>query len=109
MNKQDLKQLIKEEIAKTLSEGVSLNMNKIFQILKDNGYEPKITKGNKVFGIKKIMVNGKIWGRTGIESNGEMFGSDMWNRNITSEEEVLDAMRELEKDAEIIFRSKYDD
>jgi len=121
MNKSELKQLIKEEIQKVIEAdnlydateddpyyakevgrktGVKLNMRKIINILKNAGYPYSIDDGNKLF-IKSVRTGGKgddvDYGSIKITRNGELFGSDLWGKEIKSEEEVIPAIEEFVK------------
>ena len=122
MNKQDLKQLIKEEISKVLEAdniydateddpyyakevgrdtGVKLNMRKIINLLKDAGYSYSINDGNLLFpkSIRTGMKEGDVdYGSIVITRNGEVFGSDLWGTEINSEEEVIPTIEEFRKD-----------
>lgn len=82
--------------------GVKLNMRKVLNILKDNGYSYEIEDGNRFTGIKLIMVYGKaggeVPGHISIAKNGELFGSDLWGKDIKSEDELIPAIEQFYKD-----------
>ena len=82
--------------------GVKLNMRKVLNILKDNNYLYVIKDGNKFTGIKSIIVYGKIGegipGHIVITKNGELFGSDLWGKDIKSEDELLPTIEQFYKD-----------
>jgi len=128
MKHSELKQLIKEEIQKVLEEdnlegytednpleikpigsetGTKLNMHKVFKILKAEGYEPRITRGNRLF-PKEITVWGKgrevDYGGMKITPNGELFGDDLWGIDIKSEEQVIPALQQYINDQRDLFK-----
>jgi hypothetical protein len=115
MNKSELKQLIKEEISKVLTED-KLNMQKVWKILKNSGLNPKIEDGNRMW-IKSIVVGSnnedeKDWGRLTITSTGALYGDDLWGRDIDNETEVIPALRDYIEDQKQYFKNdksnKYD-
>jgi hypothetical protein len=86
--------------------GVKLNMRKVISILKDNGYHYIITDGNMFTGIKAVTTYGKYGeGKSGhltFTKNGEVFGSDLWGTEITSENEVIPTIEQFYQDQENI-------
>tara|TARA_R110000803_G_scaffold148781_1_gene214244 strand:- start:8 stop:379 length:372 start_codon:yes stop_codon:yes gene_type:complete len=115
MNKQDLKQLIREEISKVLTED-KLNMQKVWKILKNSGLNPKIEDGNRMW-IKSIVVGSnnedeKDWGRLKITSTGALYGDDLWGRDIDNEQDVIPALQQYIQDQKDYFKdnksNKYD-
>ena len=121
MKKSELRQIIKEEISKVLNEadnirgateddpfyakqvgrntGVRLNMRKILQLLKDQGYPHSIHRGNFLFPVE-ILAGGKgrDVGAITITKNGEITDSYSWGMEIKSEEEVIPAIEQFVKD-----------
>jgi len=108
MKKSELKQIIKEELQIKLSQvggdtGVKLNMRKVYNILKDNDFNPKVREGNKLTGIKSIEIgvignDGYDYGLLTISKNGELFGDDLWGYDIKSEDEILPSIELYKKD-----------
>jgi len=109
MNKQDLKQLIKEEISKVLTED-KLNMQKVWKILKNSGLNPKIEDGNRMW-IKSIVVGSnnedeKDWGRLKITSTGALYGDDLWGMDIENEQDVIPALQQYIQDQKDYFKKQ---
>jgi len=82
--------------------GVTLPMRKIFRMLKDANYNPRITKGNKITGIIDIEIGIEdddfSAGMLTITKNGETFGDDLWGKDIKSENEIFPLIDEYYKD-----------
>ena len=82
--------------------GVKLPMRKIFRMLKDAGYDPEITDGNKITGIKNITIgvgdDEFSAGTLIISRNGQTFGNDLWGKDIKSENELFPLIDEYYKD-----------
>jgi len=82
--------------------GVTLPMRKIFRMLKDANYNPRITKGNKITGIIDIEIGIEddvfAAGMLTITKNGETFGDDLWGKDIKSENEIFPLIDEYYKD-----------
>jgi len=82
--------------------GVKLPMRKIFKMLKDAGYNPEITSGNKVTGIKDITIgvgDDKFSaGQLTISKNGMTYGDDLWGKDIKSENEIFPLIDEYYND-----------
>jgi hypothetical protein len=106
MKKEQLKQLIKEEIQKILQEKeeIRLDMKKIYNILKSNDMNPNILKGNKITGIELIefgsydAITGEDWGLLYVSPDGNINGQDNWGMWIKNEEEIMDALNTFRKD-----------
>ena len=111
MKKSKLRKIIKEEIHNIFNEakplqpnlvggntGVNLSMRKIINLLKAGGYPYSISDGNKLF-PKSIRAGSKHpdVGTVLITKNGQLFGDDLWGMDISSEEEVIPAIDEFEK------------
>jgi len=82
--------------------GVNLPMRKIFKMLKDANYNPRITKGNKLTGISDIEIgvdyDNFSAGLLLITKNGQTFGDDLWGKDIKSETEIFPLIDEYYKD-----------
>lgn len=87
--------------------GVKLPMKKIFNDLRDAGYNPSITGGNRITGINRIEVeisDNRLqtrWSHCGaliITKNGQLFGEDLWGMDIESEDEIFPAIEEYYRD-----------
>ena len=101
MKKEQLRQLIKEEIMNVLQE--SVNMKDVYSILKANKLGPEIIEGNRITGIKAIDFGsydektGEDAGRLMIDSNGTLYGQDNWGMDIKNADEILDAVDQYRK------------
>jgi hypothetical protein len=101
MKKEQLRQLIKEEIMNVLQE--SVNMRDVYSILKANKLGPEIIEGNRITGIKAIDFGsydektGEDAGRLMIDSNGTLYGQDNWGMDIKNADEILDAVDQYRK------------
>jgi hypothetical protein len=124
MKKSYLRYIIKEQIRSMLSEadnlatateedpyhsnlvggdtGTNLPMRKIFKMLKDANFNPKITKGNKITGISDIEIgvgdDDFSAGMLTITKNGQTFGDELWGKDIKSEKEIFPLIDEYYKD-----------
>ena len=82
--------------------GIKLPMRKIFKMLKDKGYNPKITDGNRITGINSIIIsvgdNNSSVGNLTIFKNGEIHGDDLWSVDIKSEDEIFSVIDNFYKD-----------
>ena len=82
--------------------GVTLPMRKIFRMLKDANYNPRITKGNKITGISDIEIgvgdDEFEAGMLTITKNGQTFGDDLWGKDIKSENEIFHLIDQYYKD-----------
>ena len=82
--------------------GIKLPMRKIYRMLKDANYEPRITKGNKVMGISDIEVgigdDDFSAGMLTITKNGQTFGDELWGKDMKSENELFPLIDEYYKD-----------
>jgi hypothetical protein len=110
MEKKQLKQLIKEEIKNILQE--SINMDDVYFILKTYKFNPKITDGNRITGIKTIDFGtydektGEDAGRLRIDSGGTLYGQDLWGMNIKNADEILDAIEKYRESQRELKNSK---
>jgi hypothetical protein len=110
MKHSQLKQLIKEEIKNILQE--SINMNDVYFILKTYKFNPEIIDGNRITGIKAIDFGtydektGEDAGRLRIDSEGSLYGHDLWGMDIKNAEEILDAIKKYRKDQRELENSK---
>jgi hypothetical protein len=101
MKKEQLRQLIKEEIINVLQE--SVNMRDVYSILKANKLGPEIIDGNRITGIKAIdfgsydKKTGEDAGRLMIDSNGTLYGQDNWGMDIKNADEILNAIDQYRK------------
>tara|TARA_R110000772_G_scaffold219714_5_gene330272 strand:- start:1429 stop:1770 length:342 start_codon:yes stop_codon:yes gene_type:complete len=107
MNKQNLRQLIREEISKVLNED-KLNMQKVLRVLKNSGFNPKIEDGNRMW-IKSIVVGSnnedeKDWGSLKITSTGALYGDDLWGMDIDNEQDVIPALQQYIQDQKDYFK-----
>ena len=86
---------------KVIRTSVKLPMRKIFRMLKDAGYDPEITDGNKITGIKNITIgvgdDEFSAGTLIISRNGQTFGNDLWGKDIKSENEIFPLIDEYYK------------
>jgi len=82
--------------------GIKLPMRKIFKMLKDAGYDPEITDGNRITGINDITIgvgDDKFSAGTLIISkNGQVFGDNSWGVDIESEDEIFSMIDEFYMD-----------
>lgn len=82
--------------------GIKLPMRKIFKMLKDKGYNPEITDGNRITGINRIRIgvgdNNFSAGNLTIFKNGEIHGDDLWSDDIKSEDEIFSVIDNFYKD-----------
>tara|TARA_B110000902_G_scaffold254818_1_gene319365 strand:+ start:18 stop:416 length:399 start_codon:yes stop_codon:yes gene_type:complete len=92
--------------------GTKLPMRKIFKMLKDAGYDPEITDGNRITGIKDITIgvgDDKFSaGTLIITKNGQTFGDDLWGKDIKSEDEIFPLIDEYYND-QLEMEKKRDD
>jgi hypothetical protein len=101
MKKEQLIQLIKEEIKNALKE--SINMRDVYSILKANKFNPRIIDGNRITGIKTIDFGsydektGEDAGMLRIDSGGTLYGQDLWGMDIKNADEILDAIDQYRK------------
>ena len=102
MKIEQLKQLIKEEIQNILNE--SIDMRKAYEVLKTNGYRPRVIDGGRLTGIKAIEfgsyddATGEDYGLLTIHSDGTMYDSQTGFYNIESADEILNAIEQYKKD-----------
>jgi hypothetical protein len=103
MDNFDLKKYLAENIL--LQEASSkINMGDVFFILKVNKFKPEITDGDRITGIKTIDFGtyddktGKDAGRLKIDSNGRLYGQDLWGMTIKNADEILNAIDQYRKD-----------
>jgi hypothetical protein len=90
--------------------GVKLNLKKITKILKKAGYPATIEKEgilpsneDGVITRDKLSVRAD-YGYIKICRNGEIFGSDNWGIEITSEDEVIPALKRFLQDQELLYK-----
>jgi hypothetical protein len=103
MDNFDLKKYLAENIL--LQEASSkINMGDVFFILKVNKFKPEITDGDRITGIKTIDFGtyddktGEDAGRLKIDSNGRLYGQDLWGMTIKNADEILNAIDQYRKD-----------
>ena len=96
-----------------INEGIlqeKINMKRIYNILKTNDLGPEIADGNKITGIKSIdfgtynKKDGSDFGRMTIDSNGQMYGEDLWGFTIKNDNELLDAIDVFRKDQKELYK-----
>ena len=101
------------DLKKYLAEGIftqenqeKINMKRIYNILKTNDLGPKIIDGNRITGIKSIEFgtyneeDRSDFGQITINSDGQMYGEDLWGFTIKDADELLDAINIFRKDQE---------
>ena len=86
-----------------------LNMQKVYNMLKDAGFDPQIEEGNRLW-IKAIKVgsdkpNERDWGGLKITPSGALYGDDLWGRDINNETEVIPALRDYIEDQKEYFKN----
>ena len=86
-----------------------LNMQRVYNMLKDAGFEPQIEEGNRLW-IKAIKVGSdkadeKDWGGLKITPSGALYGDDSWGRDINNETEVIPALRDYIEDQKDYFKN----
>ena len=102
MKIEQLKQLIKEEIQNILNE--SIDMRKAYEVLKTNGYGPRVIDGGRLTGIKAIEFGsydeetGEDYGLLTIHSDGTMYDSQTGFYNIESADEIIDTVEQFKRD-----------
>jgi hypothetical protein len=107
MKKEQLKQLIKEEIKNILNE--SIDMRRVYSILKDNGYGPRVIDGNRITGIKAIEFGSynpadkSDWGILVIDQSGDIDGADNWGFKIKNADDILSAIEQFRKDQTDVY------
>ena len=83
---------------------LKINMGDVYLILKTYKFNPEITDGNRITGIKSIDFGtydektGEDAGRLSVDSNGVVYGQDLWGTNIKSADEILDAIDHYRRD-----------
>jgi hypothetical protein len=111
MKHSQLKQLIKEEIKNILNE--SIDMRKVYLILKNNGYGPRVIDGNRITGIKAIEfgsynpVDKSDWGMLVIDQSGDIDGADNWGFTIKNADEILNAIKQFRKDQTDVYGKQF--
>jgi hypothetical protein len=91
---------------------LKINMGDVYFILKTKGFNPEIIDGNRITGIKAIDFGtydektGEDPGRLRIDSNGAVYGHDLWGTDIKKAEEILDAIDHYRRDQRDLENSK---
>lgn len=93
MKKADLQKIIREEISRMLKEEGTviwspLQMAKIYKLMKDKGYNPKVNEGN-MFNMKTIEIAVPGAGMMKIARDGNIFADYNIGGDATTEAELL--------------------